>query len=217
MLEGRLVLSTVTSLADAGPGSLRQAIAITPAGGTVNFQPGLRGTITLTTGPLTIAKDLTIAGPGSSMITVSGNRASGVFSIGLFPSFVRVSLSGLTIADGRAGSGGGIENLTGTVTVDACILRGNSADFGGGIYNVAGTVTVTDNSILAGNSAGSTGGGIFNTFGTVNVTNSTLSGNSADGGIISAAAGGGIYNAGGTATITDSTLSSNSAGIRRPI
>ena len=48
MLEGRCLPSTVTNLNDAGAGSLRQAILDTPAGGTVDFQPGLSGTITLT-------------------------------------------------------------------------------------------------------------------------------------------------------------------------
>jgi hypothetical protein len=63
LLEGRCVPSTVTNLADAGPGSLRDAIAMTPSGGTVDFQAGLSGTITLTTGELDINKDLTIDGP----------------------------------------------------------------------------------------------------------------------------------------------------------
>src|SRR6516225_8501060 len=78
-LEGRCLPSTVTNLLDAGPGSLRDAIATTPAGGTVDFQPGLTGTITLTSGELAINEDLTITGPGADVITVSGNNASRVF------------------------------------------------------------------------------------------------------------------------------------------
>src|SRR5690348_9803265 len=62
-LEARWLPSTVTNLDDIGPGSLRDAIAITPAGGTVDFQPGLAGTITLTNGALIIDHDLTVAGP----------------------------------------------------------------------------------------------------------------------------------------------------------
>src|SRR5215469_2866993 len=81
-LEGRWVPSTVTNLTDHDPGSLRDAIATTPAGGTVDFQAGLSGTITLATGQLAINKDLTIAGPGADVITVSGNHASRVFDIG---------------------------------------------------------------------------------------------------------------------------------------
>src|SRR5262249_46453910 len=63
-LEDRCLPSTVMNLADSGPGSLRDAIAGTPAGGTVDFQPGLSGTIALSTAELLIDKDLTIAGPG---------------------------------------------------------------------------------------------------------------------------------------------------------
>src|SRR5262245_6909968 len=82
VLEGRCVPSTVTNLNDAGPGSLRDAIALTPPGGTVDFQPGLTGTIVLRTGELAVAKDLTIAGPAAAVLTVSGNYASRVFNIG---------------------------------------------------------------------------------------------------------------------------------------
>src|SRR5262249_21987718 len=113
VLEGRCVPSTVTNLNDAGPGSLRQAIADTPIAGTVDFQAGLSGTITLTSTTLTIAKDLTIAGPGANVLTVSGNNARQVFNIsGPFT----VAISGLTIANGN-GQGGGIFNNTGTLTI----------------------------------------------------------------------------------------------------
>ena len=81
VLEDRCVPTTVMNLLDSGSGSLRQAILDTPAGGTVDFQPGLSGTITLTSGELAIGNDLTIAGPGADIITVSGNHASRVFDI----------------------------------------------------------------------------------------------------------------------------------------
>src|SRR5947209_12190527 len=80
-LEDRCVPSTVTNLSDHDPGSLRAAILSTAAGGTVDFQAGLTGTITLTTGELAIAKNLTIAGPGAAKITVSGNHVLRVFDI----------------------------------------------------------------------------------------------------------------------------------------
>src|SRR5262249_54393022 len=75
VLEARCLPSTVINLNDAGTGSLRDAIAITPPGGTVDFQAGLTGTILLITGELAITKNLTIAGPGADVITVSGNHA----------------------------------------------------------------------------------------------------------------------------------------------
>jgi hypothetical protein len=144
------------NLDDSGPGSLRDAIAGTPAGGTVDFQSGLTGTIPLTSGELAISKDLTIAGPGASVITVSGNQASRVFDIA---AAVNASISGLTIADGFASSfGGGILNA-GTLTLTASTLSGNSVSIatftaqGGGLYNTgSGTLTVIG-CTLDGNSA----------------------------------------------------------------
>src|SRR5690349_15256023 len=67
-LEARCLLSMVTNLKDAGPGSLRQAITDASVGDTVEFQQGLKGTITLTSAQLTINKLLTINGPGADKI-----------------------------------------------------------------------------------------------------------------------------------------------------
>jgi hypothetical protein len=230
-LEGRRVPTTVTNLNDAGDGSLRQAIIDTPADGTVDFQPGLSGAIPLTTGELAINKNLTITGPGANVMTVSGNHASRVFNIG---ASVKVSILGLTIADGTDSKGmfafgGGIYNQ-GTLTISYSVIAGNSAAAGsahftatasgGGIYN-RGMMTVTD-SALSGNSArgqstqssgAGSGGAIYNQ-GTLSVTNSTLTGNWAYGGSLFGsggyAGGGGITNA-GTLAVTSSTVSGNSA------
>jgi hypothetical protein len=207
-LEDRWVPTTVTNLNDSGMGSLRQAIIDTLSGGIVDFEADLRGTITLTTAELAITKDLTIAGPGADVITVSGNRASRVFNIG---AAFTVDISGMTIANGRVtnANGGGILN-SGMLTVTNSTLSGNSAEGGGGLIGGGGifnwgTLTVTS-STLSGNSADAgdgliAGGGILN-LGTLTVTSSTLSGNSGS--------GGGIAN-GGTLTVTNSTLTGNSA------
>jgi hypothetical protein len=217
-LEGRCLPSTVTNLLDAGPGSLRDAIATTPAGGTVDFQPGLTGTITLTSGELAINEDLTITGPGADVITVSGNNASRVFDIAATFS---VSISGLTVSNGQETHfGGGIENQ-GTLSVTGCTITGNAAanvnylDYsrGGGIDN-SGTLTVTDctisgNNAHAGLRSNAFGGGIYNA-GTLTVTGSTITGNGA-GAAGYPTFGGGIDNMGTTITITDCTISSNGA------
>jgi hypothetical protein len=213
-LEGRMVPSTVTTLDDAGPGSLRQALLDTPAGGTVDFQPGLSGTITLTSGQLAINKNLTIAGPGPDVITVNGNHASRVLNIaGAFT----VDISGLTLADGFtqqdasafSGNGGAILNF-GNLTVTGCTISGNFASGGsigggGGIFNDAGATLAVTGSTISGNSS-FYGGGIDNEDGTVTVTGTTLSRNAS-------AVGGGILNTQGSVTVADSTLSGNSAGL----
>src|SRR5438067_13661342 len=76
---------TVGNTSDSGAGSLRQAIldANGAAGAdTILFGSGVTGTITLTSGQLSITGDLTITGPGANRLTVSGNNASRVFQIG---------------------------------------------------------------------------------------------------------------------------------------
>ena len=71
---------TVTSGADSGPGSLRQAIADAAPGDTIVFAKNVHN-ITLTSGELDITKNLDIEGPGSNKLTISGNDHSRVFDI----------------------------------------------------------------------------------------------------------------------------------------
>jgi hypothetical protein len=203
--------STVTNLMDSGPGSLRQAILDTPAGGTVDFQPDLTGTITLSTGALDIAKDLTIDGPGASTITVSGNHTSRVFYI---ESADTVAIAGLTIADGSDPiRGGGVMNFGQLTITDSVISRcstNDTASDGGGIAN-DGTLTVVHSTVSSNFGAGGAGvggaGGISNR-GTVTILGCIISGNSAGG--FRTSFGGGIGNfPRGTMTITDSTISDN--------
>jgi hypothetical protein len=203
----------------SGDGSLRGEIAAANSGDTIVFADNLAGqTITLNpgNGPLYLDKDLTIQGPGADKLTISGNTATEVFDIpgGSFSSSgATVTITGLTIADGKALlSGGGISNA-GTLTLDCVTLSGNHAGSGfgsggGGISN-AGTLTIT-NSTLSGNHADDSdfGGGGIDNGGTLTVCNSTLFGNTADNSV----GGGGIYNfAGAVLTITSSTIAGNTA------
>src|SRR4051794_18591443 len=76
-LEDRLApaLYHVTSLGDSGINTLRGAIigaGITAGPDTIDF--AVTGTITLTTGELSITDALTIIGPGSDSLTVNGNN-----------------------------------------------------------------------------------------------------------------------------------------------
>src|SRR5215211_184022 len=154
---------TVTTMIDPGDGvcdpagtgdgcTLREAIATAAAGDTVNFAPGLNGTMLLANGEIVIDKNLTIAGPGARTLAVSGNHASRIFDVG-GPDEVNatVRISGLSLIDGNAGShqgwnanvklGGAIYN-SGNLALTDCNVRGNQAGdasaadgFGAGIFN----------------------------------------------------------------------------------
>src|SRR5262249_31102316 len=145
-LGDRIVPSTfhVTTLADAGAGSLRDAVAAANAragADTIVFDNGLTGTIALTGGELDITDDVKINGSGADKLTVSGSNLSRVFQV---EAGETVSISGLTIAGGNAGTGngGGIDNF-GTLTVSDSVFSGNAAGNGGGLTNESGaTATV---------------------------------------------------------------------------
>lgn len=86
-----------------------------------------------------------------------------------------VNLAMLTITDSTItnntsnyGSGGGILNQEGELTITGSAITNNTATgteagggLGGGLYNVNGNVTLTD-STISGNSSGFSGGGLFN-------------------------------------------------------
>ncbi|GMV24577.1 MAG: hypothetical protein AMXMBFR58_06080 [Phycisphaerae bacterium] len=202
----------------AGDLSLREAIAAAapnPGNDTITFASGLNGgTITLGGTQLYVDGDVTITGPGASLLTVSGNGASRVF---LFNSGTS-SLSGLTVTRGfhissDAGVGGGIYNAA-TLTVSNSIIANNAVSnssfagsSGGGIYNTDGATLNILNSTISGNTAMTiaSGGGGISSSGTLSISNSTISGNSAGQG------GGGISST-GTLTMTNSTVSNNTAG-----
>jgi hypothetical protein len=136
---------TVSNTNDAGAGSLRQAIidANASAGFDVIDMTGVSGMITLTSGMLPIiTESVTIVGPGSGLLTVSGNNLYRVF----FVQSGTVELYDFTIANGRArggnagndaagggaGMGGGLFVNNGDVFVDGVAFDNNQAVGGNG-------------------------------------------------------------------------------------
>ena len=101
---------TVTSAGDSGAWTLRQAILDSASGDTINFSlpPGTTA-ITLTSDQLLINKNLTITGHGANLVSVVRGRATGqpFFHFRIFDiTLGSVSISGLTIANGNAFTGG---------------------------------------------------------------------------------------------------------------
>src|SRR6266581_3394324 len=159
----------VTNADNDGVGSLRWAIANTPIGDTITFDPRLIGkAIVLKSADIhTGSKKLKIQGLGKERLVIgSKNNINVIIDPGasVIISDVAFKGSSLAIAD------------EGGLTLTNSTVSGNSATEGGGIYNV-GTLSLT-NSTVSGNSAAS-GGGISSRSGTLSLTNSTISGNSA--------------------------------------
>lgn len=169
---------------------------------TIQFTPGLNGTITLNGNQLALTNPVSIQGPGSGVLAINGNGASRVF--GILNTGIAVSISGLTIAGGSGGGfGGGVFVLGGTVNLSNLSFTGNTAGTGGALEAEGGSVTVA-NSTFASNSAPTQGGAINNDGAAVTLSNNTFTGNSA-------AFGGAIFNQ-STLTLSGSTLANNSAG-----
>ena len=173
---------TVTSTADSGAGSLRNAITAAAAGDTITFAAGIT-TINLTTGQLLIDKNLTIN--GGSGVAVTRQAGSPNFRIFTIASGSTVILDGLIISNGNAASdsGGGIANA-GTLTLRNSTVSGNTANgIGGGISNT-GTFNL-DRTHITSNHADFSGGGIGQIDGGIlDLRNSLIDGNSStrDGG-----------------------------------
>ena len=218
----------VTTTADDGPGSLREAIIcanVTPGPDVINLPAGTytldlvgAGEDAAATGDLDITDDLTIvgAGSGTTIIDAAGLDADGAgtgFGDRVFEVVGAVSLevSGVTIRNGNVqGFGGGINahDNDSTLTVTDSVISNNTATgFGGAINLNSGGITANvTNSTLMGNVADGSGGGINNnSSGTVIVFGSTISNNEESG-----FGGGGLNNnSNGPMTIEDSVISGN--------
>jgi predicted outer membrane repeat protein len=132
-------------------------------------------------------------------------------------------LSGLTISNGNASFGGGIQNYRSALTISNCVISGNQATFGaGGILSssgYSGTATLTIiNSALHRNFGGDVGGAIYQDGqdgdATLVLINSTINSN-----WVGTVGGAGIKNDGSPtgnaiAFITNCTFIGNSAAGR---
>ncbi|MEM7133726.1 MAG: Ig-like domain-containing protein [Chloroflexota bacterium] len=222
---------------DAAHCTLREAIAAIGGGGvTIDFSLTTPVTISLTA-PLTITPafeaNVQIVGPGSNHLTIDGGNTYRPFLIN-DSSLIEVSISGMTIANGRAAQGGGIYTEVPLTLTDVRLVGNYATGDGGAIYQTSffndllslTDVTITSNdadgsgagiyseksrveiasSTISDNAAGGNGGGIFSGPSTMDITVSTISGNSAG------TNGGGIYSERSTVAIGHSTISDNSAG-----
>jgi uncharacterized repeat protein (TIGR03803 family) len=173
---------TVTSLADAGPGTLREALAVACEGAIITL--AVTGTMVLTSGDLPVERSVSILGPGATNLTISGGNAWRAFNVTTGDVFI----SGLTVAHGSDSAaflnGAGLRNNAHLTLLDCRFTVNTSEASGGGIFNRPDGTLIIERCLFDGNRAvgafqgGGVGGAIANQ-GVLRVTNSTFSGNSA--------------------------------------
>jgi hypothetical protein len=153
-------------------------------------------------GDVEISDGCSIAGNDADEDPSAGGTGGGVYQDG-----GAVSITGSTLKDNVAFDGGGVWGAEKcSLTVTASTLEGNTAsDSGGGVAIVQGSATLTSCTI-SGNSAGLTGGAVCIDDAVAVLTNTIVAGN------IAKDSGGGISESdGGKATIAGATIKDNSA------
>lgn len=193
----------VTSNADSGPGSLRQAITDAASGDTITFSGGMA--VTLTTGLLTIDKNLTIDGDLNNdlapEVTVSGNGISRVFQVAAGRTVI---LDGLDITAGK------VTGTTGSSGANGSGAAGGVGGTGkGGCIQNDGTLYLLHGSVTSCTATGGTGGNGGG--GAGGMVGGGVGGAGGTGGPGGPASGGGIYNSGTLFTTPDVAFGGNAA------
>ncbi|MCX6924582.1 MAG: hypothetical protein NT154_15410 [Verrucomicrobia bacterium] len=190
----------VNTTADSGPGSLRQAISdanATPGDDIILFTAA--GAISLASALPPITDNTTISGPGTNILTLSGNNSARAFT---FNTATTNTISGLTISNTKAtgyANGAAIANA-GYLTISNCALLANTnlGGWGGAVFNSGAmdiiSSSLSGNHVLGENGSGSSyntsgggggaglGGGVFSMSGRLTITQCTFTANTATGG-----------------------------------
>ena len=201
---------TVTSTANAGPGTLREAVAnANIAEGGVITMPS-NANVTLGGGQLSIESDIQIFG-NRSIVNAGGlSRVLKVANGGTNP----VILRDLIITGGSttesAGGGGVLLDVGSRLEMSGCVVTGNSATSGGGISLIDSSTFTLTSSAIVDNVATGEGGGLFAERADFGMENVTIAGNQARRG------GGGIscFNSDGdfvNCTITENLADSDNS------
>ena len=212
-----IVVSTAEDVFDGdySPGnlSLREAVALAAENegpDTIRFAETLLDeTITIAEGQFTLEGDLQIIGPGADHLTITGHDGTRIF---LVSPEANVTIAGMTLAHGKAGSGGAVFGENTELTVRDCTFEGNNVSSsgsnsdGGAIRMIGGVLNVA-NCLFVGNVASDDGGAIcLSNQGTLAIIGSTFQDNRCSD------VGGALDLRSSTLTVTDSTFEENQAG-----
>ncbi|MBK8048645.1 MAG: right-handed parallel beta-helix repeat-containing protein [Anaerolineales bacterium] len=166
----------VTTTADNGPGSLRQAILdanASPEDDVITV--AAQGTILLASPLPPISSSVTVIGPGTDLLAISGSYLYRVFEI---ESSTTVTLTNLTIKNGKTpvGEGGAGIKSTGNIHLFDLDIQGNFAVHdGAGVYLESGTAEISHSRVYSNISA--SGAGIHAANSIVQITDSEFASN----------------------------------------
>lgn len=183
----------------------------------ISLQAGCTYTVTEPYGGVNgltaVTGDVRISSRGASRATIARSAAAGTarFRVLEVEMGGRLVLDRVTVRGGASpGSGAGIFNNFGTLTLDDSALVGNdAADFGGGLTNNGqGATSTLNDSVIRDGSAVFGGGAVFNNGGSVRLNASRVTSNDVTEGIA-----GGIFNNGHLSRLTldRSTVTGNQA------
>jgi hypothetical protein len=186
----------VNNCNDSGAGSLRAAIASAASGDTIDLS-NRNCTITLTSGEIAFAKDLTISGPGADKLTIDGGLSSNHYNriFNQNSSGGTLGISGVTLTNAK------YKTLHNDFAQGGCVLSGGQVTAVNTVFT--GCSTEAANNYIASGSA-------INAEGVI-LLDSVVTGNIADAGNVSTGAGwgAGIY-CHGDLTVKYSSVSNNS-------
>ncbi|HEX8287179.1 MAG TPA: carboxypeptidase-like regulatory domain-containing protein [Pyrinomonadaceae bacterium] len=216
-LDAQAATFTVSTTADSGAGSLRQAVNDANAASSddlILFDSELNGQAIVLANEIQVNNNgtLTISGNGANVLTINGGAGTNRI---FYSNAASVIITGMTLTGGNGtgavggGDGGAIYANGGALVLDSVHITGNtSAGQGGGAAFVNGTNHQILNSTFSANTAADCGGFSIKG-GTLNVTNSTISGNNATG-VGSEIQSGGFCSSGET-TLRSVTVTGNTA------
>ena len=110
---------TVTSSADSGPGSLREALASAQDGDQIRFGSATNGNAIVLNSPVTVTEGVSFRGSGTQNTTITGSIT--------FDNAGEVSVSGITFTGGSAPAGGAIASINTDLSVRNAMFSGNTA------------------------------------------------------------------------------------------
>ena len=152
----------VTSAADTGNGSLRDALSLAQPGDVIGFSATLSNQTIQVATTLPVTRTVTINAANAPGVTVDGGGSVRVFAVdgGVDATFIGVRIHGGHAVGGGTSPGGAISTGNDArLTIQHCRFDANVADIGGAVRAGYGTFTIIEDSTFISNDGAGAGNG----------------------------------------------------------